>query len=221
MSKLSQIYHSTPKLCMHCNLSLPYVKRYNKFCGSSCAATYNNLHSSPDRKRGPTPSVVGTTKNERDREKARLKRWTINIAGPYSKIYANSCSTCGKVSLQSSYKKFCNEHSDNYSHAQRAKYWFTFSLSDYPDLFDFTLLRNYGMRSASNPYGVVRDHRVSVADSIKHNYDPYYIKHPINCELMLHTDNCKKYTHSSISYTQLKQLVDEYELSKFGALTRN
>lgn len=215
MNNSSQTYHSNPKLCKQCRSLLPYEKRCNKFCGSSCAATYNNLHSSPDRKRGPEASGISA------KEKAKLKRWTINIAGPYSKIYTNSCSTCGKVSLQSSYKKFCNEHSDNYSHEKRAKYWFSFSLSDYPDLFDYTLLRKYGMRSASNPNGVVRDHRVSVADSIKNNYDPYYIKHPLNCELMLHTDNCRKHSRSSLTFVQLKELVDKYELSKIGALTRN
>lgn len=28
--------------CRHCLTPLPYEKRYNKFCGSSCAASYNN-----------------------------------------------------------------------------------------------------------------------------------------------------------------------------------
>ena len=67
------------------------------------------------------------------------------------------------------------------------------------------------MRSNSNPDGVVRDHRVSVADAIKYNYDPYYIRHPINCKLMLHRDNSKKHTASSITYDKLIEEVDEWD----------
>lgn len=226
-SKHEFIFPPRPKRvgkCLQCSNIIQgyYLDKNRKFCSKSCSATHSNLNSSPTRKRGPLPkNFQHLSKKERMKENSKIKRWTFNICGPYSKLYKSKCSICQKISFGSKWKKFCENHKNNYSHSQRAKYWFTFALTDYPDLFDFTLLRNYGMRSASNPYGVVRDHRVSVSDSIKHNYDPYYIKHPINCELMLHSDNCKKYTRSSISYAQLKQLVDAYELSKIGALTRN
>lgn len=35
-------YYENPKLCLECKLALPYNKRYNIFCCSSCACTYNN-----------------------------------------------------------------------------------------------------------------------------------------------------------------------------------
>jgi hypothetical protein len=50
-----------------------------------------------------------------------------------------------------------------------------------------------------------------VNEAIKNNYDPYYIKHVMNCELMLWIDNIRKYKRSSISYEELKKLVDEYD----------
>ena len=59
--------------------------------------------------------------------------------------------------------------------------------------------------------GYTRDHKVSVNEAIKNNYDPYYIKHPLNCELMSFNDNNKKKTKSSISYDELVKKVDEYE----------
>lgn len=59
--------------------------------------------------------------------------------------------------------------------------------------------------------GVVRDHRLSVANAIRFNYDAYYIRHPINCQLMLSIDNSRKYTTSSISYADLVMQVDQYE----------
>jgi hypothetical protein len=41
------------------------------------------------------------------------------------------------------------------------------------------------------------------------------ITHPLNCELMPHTQNNKKKTNSSITYKDLVILVDEYEKLKF------
>lgn len=37
-----QTYYLNPKNCLHCKSEIPYDKRANKFCGSSCSATYNN-----------------------------------------------------------------------------------------------------------------------------------------------------------------------------------
>lgn len=36
-------YNDNPKYCLNCNEKIPYEKRHNeKFCDSSCAASYNN-----------------------------------------------------------------------------------------------------------------------------------------------------------------------------------
>lgn len=37
-------YFKNPKICKNCGELLPYNKRYNIFCNSSCAAKYNNKH---------------------------------------------------------------------------------------------------------------------------------------------------------------------------------
>lgn len=210
MNKFISQYLSNPKNCKNCKVLLPYEKRYNTFCNSSCAATYNNLASDSSRKKGPKPKIDWLVGKERSKESARLKRWTSKICGPYSKLIKSHCSVCGIISFGPNWKKFCNDHLEKYSHTQRARYCFTFKLFDYPDLFDFSLLKKYGMRSNSNLNGVVRDHRVSVAEAIKNNYDPYYIKHPLNCELMLHNNNIKKNIKSSLTYIELKKLVDAY-----------
>lgn len=67
------------------------------------------------------------------------------------------------------------------------------------------------MRSKENPNGVTRDHRVSVNEAIRNGYDPYYITHPLNCELMLFEDNNKKNITSSIAYEELVSQVKEYD----------
>ena len=35
------LYNQNSKLCKQCGNALPYDKRYNTFCSSACAATYN------------------------------------------------------------------------------------------------------------------------------------------------------------------------------------
>ena len=55
--KLQQQYYTTPKLCKYCQKLMSYHNRKNSFCNSSCAAFYNNLHSSPNRKRGPARQI--------------------------------------------------------------------------------------------------------------------------------------------------------------------
>lgn len=67
------------------------------------------------------------------------------------------------------------------------------------------------MRSRNNPNGVTRDHKVSVNEAIEKGYDPYYIKHPLNCELMLFGDNARKHTRSSMSYDELVDKVNQYD----------
>lgn len=38
------LYNQNPKLCKHCCDPIPYDKRRNQFCSSSCSATYSNLN---------------------------------------------------------------------------------------------------------------------------------------------------------------------------------
>ena len=51
--KTQEQYNKEPKTCACCNDALPYRKRNNKFCDSSCAATYNN---SGTRRHGAGPN---------------------------------------------------------------------------------------------------------------------------------------------------------------------
>ena len=62
-----------------------------------------------------------------------------------------------------------------------------------------------------NINGLSRDHRISVNEAKKFNYDPYYISHPLNCELMPHQQNNKKKTKSSTTYDELVKLVNDYD----------
>ena len=41
-------YNNSPNLCLECKKSLSYEKRKNRFCGSSCAAIFNNKNRAND-----------------------------------------------------------------------------------------------------------------------------------------------------------------------------
>jgi hypothetical protein len=208
-------YNTNPKLCKYCKTIIPYNKQKNNFCNSSCSCTYNNLH----RDKSVTEKVKNTwyKKNKpisENRKSGRIKQFKYQIEpnAPYSKLYRCTCSHCKTKFQNRTQKKYCSDCEYLYSHNNRAKYWFTFNVFQYPELFDLSLIAKYGFRDNKiNPNGITRDHKISINEAIKNNYDPYYIKHPMNCELMLFNDNNKKKTNSSISYQELIRLVREFD----------
>jgi hypothetical protein len=164
----------------------------------SCAAIVNN-HVSPKR-----------TKKVKEK-KIKLKKHKVVRSKYDPKVLNCTCAHCGLKFITPKYRKYCDAHVHLYSHNGKARYWFSINVFKYPDLFDLEAIRRVGFRSLENLYGYTRDHKVSVNEAIKNNYDPYYIKHVMNCELMLWIDNIRKYKRSSISYEELKKLVDEYD----------
>lgn len=80
----------------------------------------------------------------------------------------------------------------------------------------YELLKEYGMyHRHRNPIGVVRDHMLSCHDGFDQHIDPKLMKHPANCEFMLHKDNARKTRKSSITKEQLQALVLEWETGTF------
>lgn len=47
-AKRQRLAKETPKYCLHCNTQLVGTyRKINRFCNSSCAASYNNVHGAP------------------------------------------------------------------------------------------------------------------------------------------------------------------------------
>ena len=210
-------YNINPVKCKQCNEDLSYdkFKSNNKFCNSSCSAKYNNI----DRAKNGyiiTNEHKLKISNTWKSKFVQKKPWKCNPVGPYSKLFKCTCKHCGTKLLLRTQAKYCNNCDHLYSNNGRAKFWFTFNVFHYPELFDLSLITTFGFRdSKTNPNGITRDHRLSVNDAIRNNYNPYYIKHPLNCELMFFNDNNKKKTNSSISYEELVKIVDEYDKAVF------
>jgi len=95
---------------------------------------------------------------------------------------------------------------------------FKFNLSDYPSKFDFDLIKEHGWYKAKNrgdnPTGVSRDHILSVKEGYEKGILPYYLSHPANCQLMIHTENNIKNTNSDITIEELIQKIKEWDNDK-------
>lgn len=84
-------YEINPKRCITCREALPYIKRFNKFCGSSCAAQTNN---------------VKYPKRVRKNKKVQLIK---SKARAVKAIYKFNCQTClTPVETQNYNRKYCS-----------------------------------------------------------------------------------------------------------------
>jgi hypothetical protein len=221
--KLKDRYEQNPIFCRHCGTTLPFGDHHKIFCNSSCAAKHNNTKRPKKEPKLNQPMLTHINKPKLNQPMVTHINKSIDPykvskqlkpSGPYTKLFQCSCSHCSIKFINRTAKKYCSNCEHLYSHNHRAKYWFTFNVFHYPHLFDLSLITTYGVRdNKTNPNGITRDHRVSVNEAIRNNYDPYYIKHPINCELMFFNENNKKKTKSSITYEELIYQVDQYDQS--------
>lgn len=227
-----RIYLTNPKTCAHCNSILEYDNRKNKFCSSSCAAKNNNqgkVKSSYTRYKQAQRSAllknIQLNKTEEDYKTKECRHCNkpINksraiycdqscaVDHKRSKRKIRSCTICKQDFQSSTSKNLCPSHEHMFILSKRAPYEFKFNMGEYPKLFDPNLIQTLGMKSRLNPNGLVRDHKVSIHDAIKNGYDPYYISHVMNCQLIKSNDNLIKGKKSCIIYEHLKQLVDEWD----------
>lgn len=92
-------YYNNPKYCLQCGKLIPYEKRENKFCSSSCAAVYNN---------------TGRVRNKKTREKKSRKLQEKNN-GEYKSLPETAdingkryCKFCGKELARRNDAIFCS-----------------------------------------------------------------------------------------------------------------
>ena len=138
----------------------------------------------------------------------------------------NICRWCGEKT-KSWKNKFCSKDClRNWKRGNQTeikKYrtdcQFTFSLNQFPEEFDFTLVEKYGWYKATNHgnnlTGVSRDHMYSIHDGFVNKVDPKIISHPANCKLMQHTSNSAKHSKSSITLDELLKRIEEWD-NKYG-----
>lgn len=226
-------YTADPNSCTHCNNILIYKKRHNKFCSSSCSASYTvkrRTFSTQNKKKEHTCSIceskflgsIHLSKNNRICNRCRDIHRVI-IVGPYTPIYKN---TCKKTNIIFYYHKRKKYHPT--TDLSRREYYdacrFTFSLKHTPGIENISLIEEIGWfsnkKTSHNINGASRDHMYSVSDGWQNNIDPNIISHPANCTIMSHAENRAKNFRSSITLPELHIRINNYD-NKFGANIRN
>lgn len=217
-----QTYYQSPTLCKKCNKVLHYPQRSNTYCSSSCAATANNKirsdtgwSMSAASKEAIRNKLAGRQRASTDKSNPR------GVKGPFCKVYLCSCKFCQTKFVSPNKTLACKNCQHLKWNNNKDQYSFRFNIYDYPDLFDLSALKSVGWVAfggkrgkVKNLTGLSRDHRISVDEAKRCKYDPYYISHPCNCELMPFVKNNKKKTKSSISYDELKKLVDNFDSNR-------
>lgn len=208
--------------CKNCQEKfIPKDKRYSIFCSQSCSASYNNKGK---KKSKETKEKISKTISSISDIKMKTCKWKLFLKyfvwGDFTKIIKNKCSFCNKIFYNRKNIKYCKNHSNMYMKNNRGRYEFTFNVYNYPDLFDLNLLNEKGWYSPKgksgkwNPKGLTRDHKISKTEAVRNNYDPYYIKHPLNCQLLTQIENNRKRTNNSINYEELVKMINEWDISK-------
>ena len=192
-------YLTSPKKCAHCETALPYHKRFNTYCNSSCAALATS------KTKDFTKFKTGPAKSEKPK-------------------VIKSCLQCqGLFETAKTKKRYCSVKCANIKKAQAAQLnksaWqnyrracqFKFSLREYPEYFDLALLKALGWyHPVKNPNGVSRDHKISCKEGFLRNLPPEHLSHPANCHVMVHRDNISKYTRSSLTYEELLKTIAQW-----------
>lgn len=204
--KTRENYEKAPKKCLNkeCNKIIPYKKRVNNYCDSSCQARQTNL---------------GRKLSNLTKIKIRKKYYERN-----SNLNSNiNCKFCGEKIPKNIRKLYCSDYcrinflrkNSSAYNQYKADAKFNFNLADYPNEFDFKLIEQYGWYKAKNNGnnlgGVSRDHILSINEGFKKNIDPKIISHPANCQLMRHCDNISKNKKSNITIEDLLKKIQDWE----------
>lgn len=212
--------------CVACGCELGRGQKL--FCGHSCSASYTNTRRvcefvpvvkpcglcQCDVIVDPRTSVVRCTECRRIHTNKRLKQY-------YTGRPNKHCKRCDVVFVGHR-KQYCDGCMYDYYRLYRPNCEFKFDVFKYSRWFDYSLIERHGVYSPSNKrnnlFGVSKDHMLSVRFGFDHGIDPTIIRHPANCELMLHNDNSSKNRSSSITLDELYIRIQKFE-SIYGSMS--
>lgn len=203
-------YNNSPNYCLECNSILPYNKRKNQFCSSTCSALYTSRHKDYNKiKTGPPKGYVFPN----IKKKPKFEDF---VSGEYTRVYLCKCKISGILWYSKTVKTI---HPSNintkelYGHQCK----FNFNIFDYPEWFEYSnqLIFEYGWYSPQNKgnnlSGCSRDHMYSISEGFKNNIDPNLIRHPANCEIIPHKQNQSKNSKSKVSLEELIERIKLFE----------
>ena len=226
-------YNSNPKICLECLKPLDYDKRKNKFCNSSCSATYTNKNRSEEeiklrveaiRKKHNCDGLNAIELHQHRRNLVNSKKLAVEVCGPICMVYLINCKKCSRdyyAWRQSS--KYCTQCILNDRKIYRASCKFYLNNKDNSFLFNAELIKKYGWyaphnSSKPNLKGVTWDHLFRIEDGYLLNVNSAIMSHPANAELVPWEQNIAR-KKSMITYDELLERIKLYELGQIDKLT--
>ena len=216
--------------CSHCGKIFvinerksKFVKDRKYFCSRGCANTRVHSQETKCKIRHGIEAFLLTTNKRRKKD---LSLYCMYCKKDFiaKKISQKFCciSHAVKHREERRFESFSDYKKDKYLKTQyRLKCAFKFSLNDYPDEFDFDLIRKYGWYKAKNRgnnlNGVSRDHLYSICEAYVNKIDVNFISHPANCRLIRHSENQHKNSKSLITLNELKDRIERWNI-KYGAV---
>lgn len=209
---LESQYLKSPKICK-CGEVIPYKKRRNSYCNSSCVATFTNQNKDYNLfKENIRKGIHKYLIDNKIKEEGQIGLYVLTCKGCNSE-FKNSRSNIRYCSDEC--RKAYRRKDVDALQAYRTDAQFKFNLADYPDEFDFTLIEKYGWYSPKNKKdnlsGVSRDHMFSVREGFEQGIDAKLLAHPANCKLMIHNENVSKHKTSSITLIELLQRIEAFD----------
>lgn len=200
-----------------------FPKKEKYFCSRKCAngkkwSEEDNIKKSISAKKSEKVKIAN--------KKKRVGK--ERICKQCNKIFYNKNKTCfcnNKCRKQFNYKIRLSKNIYESYWQYRRDCNFNFNLKDYPNEFDFNLIKKYGWykpkNRGDNLNGVSRDHIISVKYGFENNISPEIISHPANCQLMVHNENVKKYIDCDITIKELKEKINKWnkKYSYMGNIT--
>lgn len=219
-------YKCTCKVCgkeytVVCTKNDFLKSKYRKTCSSKCAHELTYKHCDVELKYKKVSETLSKRYNQNNYKQSSQyinHKFCIYCGRefnlphkPHAKYCCEQCKRNARFERQNKnktekvlYRKMCD---------------FKFGLNDFPEEYNFDLIKENGWYKAKNRgnnlYGVSRDHIVSVKFGFEHNIDPYIISHPANCQLLIHTDNESKNCKCDMSIEELIEKINKWH-KKYG-----
>jgi hypothetical protein len=166
------------------------------FCSKSCSITFSNKNR-----------VVSEEQKQKVREKLtkskKIKSFELRV-----------CRFCNEKKINKKHKIICDECKNSFYKFYKPQCVFEFDITEYNNKFDLELVKNNGWYSPKNKgnnlKGVSKDHMYSVRDGFINKIDPEIIRHPANCQLLIHSENNSKNYNSSITIEELIERIKNW-----------
>lgn len=203
------LYEANPNTCKTCSIPLPYHKRKQQFCSSSCSA--KNANATRDQE-ASNSKVVTTWRSKL----GVLHRDDPNYK-PNNRLYIPThkpeviCPTCSKPYIQQTKRQIFCSLMCNTTRSAKVRYReacsFNLNPTDHYTLYDFVLIKQVGWytpanKGTYNPNGVTWDHLYRIEEGFKNKVPPHIMSHPANAEMIPWIENKARKT-SQITLEEL------------------